>query len=51
MKVGDLGKCYNQVGLLVKKLPGTPAYWIVQWANGVLDTVNPHLLEVISEVA
>ena len=47
--VGDLVKCHDQVGLLVKQLPGTPAYWIVQWSNGVLDTVNPYLLEVINE--
>ena len=48
MQVGDLVKCHNQVGLLIKQLAGTPAYWIVQWSNGVLDTVNPYLLEVIS---
>ncbi len=49
MKVGDLVKCHDQVGLLIKQLPGTPAYWIVQWSNGVLDTVNPYLLELINE--
>ena len=48
MKVGDLVKCHDQVGLLVKQLP-SPAYWIVQWSNGVLDTVNMHLLEVLNE--
>ena len=48
MQVGDLVKCHNQVGLLIKQLAGTPAYWIVQWSNGVRDTVNPYLLEVIN---
>ena len=49
MQVGDLVRCHNQVGLLIKQLSGMPAYWIVQWSNGVLDTVNPYLLEVINE--
>ena len=48
MQIGDLVKCHDQIGLLIKQLPGTPAYWIVQWSNGVLDTVNPYLLEVIN---
>ena len=54
MKVGDMVKFMHyghlgaddQVGLLVKQLP-SPAYWIVQWTDGVRDTVKVSLLEVI----
>ena len=56
MQVGDLVKFMHyghlgaddQVGLLVKQLP-SPAYWIVQWTDGVRDTVKVSLLEVINE--
>ncbi len=57
MKVGDLVKLLHyghlggddRVGLLIKQLPGMPAYWTVLWSDGVKDTVKVSLLEVISE--
>ena len=56
MKVGDLVKLLHyghlggddRVGLLIKQLP-SPERWIILWSDGVRDTVNAHMLEVINE--
>ena len=37
----------DRVGLLIKQLP-SPEHWIILWSEGVRDTVNDMLLEVIN---
>jgi hypothetical protein len=53
MNVGDLVKCENQLGILIKQLSCDPftdeSWWTIQWTNGRLDTINSHILELINE--
>ena len=61
MQVGDLvQRCYppdpGRVGLLVKQLPKsvptgvtTGDFFIVQWTDGIRDTIRSQFLEVVSE--
>ena len=55
MKVGDLVRLKSGIGtrtgLLIKDLspPKAPPHWVILWSDGVRDTVNAHMLEVINE--
>ena len=55
MKVGDLVRLRSGIGtrtgLLIKDLspPKAPPHWVILWSDGVRDTVNAHMLEVINE--
>ncbi len=52
MKVGDLVrlKSTERTGLLIKNLspPKAPPHWVILWSNGVRDTVNAMMVEVIN---
>ena len=54
MKVGDLVKCLDYIGVLVRVVsPGDgpdERYWCVLWTHdgGTLDTINERMLEVVS---
>ena len=55
MKGGDLVRLKSGIGtrtgLLIKDLspPKAPPHWIILWSDGVRDTVNAMMVEVINE--
>ena len=55
MKVGDLVRLKSGIGtrtgLLIKDLspPKAPPHWVILWSDGVRDTVNAMMVEVINE--
>ena len=52
MQVGDLVTSLGGVGILLKLVSDDPIvrerYWLVQWSDGVRDTIRERFLEVIN---
>jgi len=55
MKVGDLVRLKGRhipprTGLLIKDLspPKAPPHWVILWSDGVRDTVNAMMVEVVN---
>lgn len=52
MNVGDLVTWRGGVGIIVGLISDDPIirerYWLVQWSDGIRDTIRERFLEVIS---